>query len=607
MQYLSYLPKHSGDHSISIQSKILGLPKQPGIYQFKDVNGKIIYIGKAKNLKNRVKSYFLKKSYRTPKEQSLLKKIEDFEWIVCQDEADAFITEATLIKKFKPRYNVQLKDDKSFPYLKITREQFPKVFITRKIYNDKAKYFGPYTDVKSMRRLVDVLYKAFPIRNCYIELDEIDEKTNQPMVLKNGLGIRTITEHEYQEMVIDMIAFLKGDTNGVEKKLTSQMDYYTSELMYEDSARIRDQLKAINSFKTGQRKLEADFSNRDVIGFQNKDKHFVVVILRIREGRILSREKISLDSDETLDKILRTIVINFYMNAAYIPNKIYFPELPEEAYELESWLSEKAKRKVAFHVPQRAVKLQELKLANRNAKLLLNEWLLNIEKRKDYIPKLLNELKDILNLNKPPRLIEAFDISHLGGTDTVASMVVFKDGRPLKNAYRKYNINVDKIDDFESMREVVFRRYKRQLEEENVLPDLILIDGGKGQLSAALESLNELKVNLPIVALAKRLEELFLPGQSESLRVAKNSSALNILKQLRDEAHRFAITFQRQKRTKGIAKSKFEDIPGVGKKTVEKIYKRFQNTNDMKDLSDKALSYKLGVSRKIAKEIKKII
>ncbi len=604
---MSYLPKHSGDHSISIQSKILGLPKQPGIYQFKDVNGKIIYIGKAKNLKNRVKSYFLKKSYRTPKEQSLLKKIEDFEWIVCQDEADAFITEATLIKKFKPRYNVQLKDDKSFPYLKITREQFPKVFITRKIYNDKAKYFGPYTDVKSMRRLVDVLYKAFPIRNCYIKLDEIDEKTNQPMVLKNGLGIRTITEYEYQEMVIDMIAFLKGDTNGVEKKLTSQMDYYTSELMYEDSARIRDQLKAINSFKTGQRKLEADFSNRDVIGFQNKDKHFVVVILRIREGRILSREKISLDSDETLDKILRTIVINFYMNAAYIPNKIYFPELPEEAYELESWLSEKAKRKVAFHVPQRAVKLQELKLANRNAKLLLNEWLLNIEKRKDYIPKLLNELKDILNLNKPPRLIEAFDISHLGGTDTVASMVVFKDGRPLKSAYRKYNINVNKIDDFESMREVVFRRYKRQLEEENILPDLILIDGGKGQLSAALESLNELKVNLPIVALAKRLEELFLPGESESLRVAKNSPALNILKQLRDEAHRFAITFQRQKRTKGIAKSKFEDIPGVGKKTVEKIYKRFQNTNNMKDLSDKALSYKLGVSQKIAKEIKKIV
>ena len=604
---MSYLPKHSGDHSISIQSKILGLPKQPGIYQFKDVNGKIIYIGKAKNLKNRVKSYFLKKSYRTPKEQSLLKKIEDFEWIVCQDEADAFITEATLIKKFKPRYNVQLKDDKSFPYLKITREQFPKVFITRKIYNDKAKYFGPYTDVKSMRRLVDVLYKAFPIRNCYIKLDEIDEKTNQPMVLKNGLGIRTITEYEYQEMVIDMIAFLKGDTNGVEKKLTSQMDYYTSELMYEDSARIRDQLKAINSFKTGQRKLEADFSNRDVIGFQNKDKHFVVVILRIREGRILSREKISLDSDETLDKILRTIVINFYMNAAYIPNKIYFPELPEEAYELESWLSEKAKRKVAFHVPQRAVKLQELKLANRNAKLLLNEWLLNIEKRKDYIPKLLNELKDILNLNKPPRLIEAFDISHLGGTDTVASMVVFKDGRPLKSAYRKYNINVNKIDDFESMREVVFRRYKRQLEEENILPDLILIDGGKGQLSAALESLNELKVNLPIVALAKRLEELFLPGESESLRVAKNSPALNILKQLRDEAHRFAITFQRQKRTKGIAKSKFEDIPGVGKKTVEKIYKRFQNTNNMKDLSDKALSYKLGFSQKIAKEIKKIV
>ena len=252
-------------------------------------------------------------------------------------------------------------------------------------------------------------------------------------------------------------------------------------------------------------------------------------------------------------------------------------------------------------------KRQELKLANRNAKLLLNEWLLNIEKRKDYIPKLLNELKDILNLNKPPRLIEAFDISHLGGTDTVASMVVFKDGRPFKSAYRKYNINVDKVDDFESMREVVLRRYKRQLKEKNTLPDLVLIDGGKGQLSAALESLKELKLDMPIVALAKRLEELFLPLQKDSLRIAKNSPALNILKQLRDEAHRFAITFQRQKRTKGIAKSKFEDIPGVGKKTVEKIYKRFQNVSDMNDLSDKALSYKLGVSRKIAKEIKKII
>ena len=248
-------------------------------------------------------------------------------------------------------------------------------------------------------------------------------------------------------------------------------------------------------------------------------------------------------------------------------NKIYFPELPNETKELESWLSEKAGRKVVFHVPQRAVKLQELKLANRNAKLLLNEWLLNIEKRKDYIPKLLNELKDILNLNKPPRLIEAFDISHLGGTDTVASMVVFKDGKPFKSAYRKYNINVDKVDDFESMREVVFRRYKRQLKEKNTLPDLVLIDGGKGQLSAAIESLKELKLDLPIVALAKRLEELFLPSQKDSLRIAKNSPALNVLKQLRDEAHRFAITFQRQKRTKGIAKSKFEDIPGVGKKT----------------------------------------
>ena len=376
--------------------------------------------------------------------------------------------------------------------------------------------------------------------------------------------------------------------------------------MYEDSARVRDQIKAITSFKRGQRKLEADFTNRDVIGVQSKDNHHVVVILRIREGRILSREKISVDTNDSIAEILRSIIINFYMNAAYIPNNIYFPELPKEFEELKGWLSEKNNRKVEFTVPQRGVKYKELRLAGRNAKLLLNEWMLNLEKRKDYIPRLLTELQDILSLSKPPRLIEAFDISHLGGTDTVASMVVFKDGKPFKSGYRKYNISVDRIDDFESMREVVFRRYKRQLDEENPLPDLILIDGGKGQLSSAKLSLDKLNLNLPIIALAKRLEELFIPGESESLRVAKNSPALNILKQLRDEAHRFAITFQREKRTKNIARSKFEDIPGVGKKIVEKIYKRFQSTSEMKDLSDNALSYKLGVSHRIAKEIKKI-
>ena len=238
------------------------------------------------------------------------------------------------------------------------------------------------------------------------------------------------------------------------------------------------------------------------------------------------------------------------MNSAYIPSKIYFPELPDEAEDLEEWLSTLNGKKVQFLVPQRSQKLKEVKLANKNAQLLLNEWLLNLKKRKDYVPKILQELKDVLGLGVSPRLIEAFDISHLGGTDTVASMVVFKDGKPYKSGYRKYNINVDQIDDFESMKEVVFRRYKRQLNEKNPLPDLILIDGGKGQLSSAKLSLDKLKLDLPVVALAKRLEELFIPNQKESLIISKSSPALNLLKQIRDEAHRFAITFQRSKRTK---------------------------------------------------------
>jgi len=242
------------------------------------------------------------------------------------------------------------------------------------------------------------------------------------------------------------------------------------------------------------------------------------------------------------------------MNSAYIPSKIYFPELPDEAEDLEEWLSTLNGKKVQFLVPQRSQKLKEVKLANKNAQLLLNEWLLNLKKRKDYVPKILQELKDVLGLGVSPRLIEAFDISHLGGTDTVASMVVFKDGKPYKSGYRKYNINVDQIDDFESMKEVVFRRYKRQLNEKNPLPDLILIDGGKGQLSSAKLSLDKLKLDLPVVALAKRLEELFIPNQKESLIISKSSPALNLLKQIRNEAHRFAITFQRSKRTKRMLK-----------------------------------------------------
>ena len=523
------------------------MPVSPGVYQFKDKSDNIIYIGKAKDLKKRVKSYFQKKSYRTPKEQSLIKRINTLEWIVCQDEADAFITEANLIKKHKPKYNVQLKDDKSFPYLKITNERLPKIDVTRTILNDKSTYFGPYTDVKSMRRLLDVLHRAFPIRNCYVELKD-------KSVVKKGLGLIKISQKEYHEMIEHMILFLKGETKSVEKKLTKKMDFFSSKLMYEESARVRDQLKAIIQFRTHRRKLEADFSNRDIFGVKSKDDYHVVVILRIQEGRIISREKISSKTNFPVSEVLRSVIVNFYMNSAYIPSKIYFPEPPDEAEDLEEWLSTLNGKKVQFLVPQRSQKLKEVKLANKNAQLLLNEWLLNLKKRKDYVPKILQELKDVLGLGVSPRLIEAFDISHLGGTDTVASMVVFKDGKPYKSGYRKYNINVDQIDDFESMKEVVFRRYKRQLNEKNPLPDLILIDGGKGQLSSAKLSLDKLKLNLPIVALAKRLEELFIPNQKESLIISKSSPALNLLKQIRDEAHRFAITFQRSKRTKRMLK-----------------------------------------------------
>ena len=539
-----------------LQTKLAQIPQSPGVYFFLDKNGNIIYIGKAKVLLNRVRSYFNKNNRKDAKTEVMVKHIADMKWIVMESEVEALLTEANLIKEHKPRYNVFLKDDKTFPYIRITNEPYPRVEIIRQknLTKDDHNYFGPYTDVKSMRRLLDVLHRAFPIRNCYVELDKESTKNKEPEVIKKGLGLITIPEKEYHEMIEHMILFLKGKTQAVEKKLAKKMDYFSSKLMYEESARVRDQLKAIIQFRTRRRKLEADFSNRDIFGVKSKDDYHVVVILRIQEGRIISREKISSKTNFPVSEVLRSVIVNFYMNSAYIPSKIYFPELPDEAEDLEEWLSTLNGKKVQFLVPQRSQKLKEVKLANKNAKLLLNEWLLNLKKRKDYVPKILQELKDILGLDVSPRLIEAFDISHLGGTDTVASMVVFKDGKPYKSGYRKYNINVDQIDDFESMKEVVFRRYKRQLNEKNPLPDLILIDGGKGQLSSAKLSLDKLKLNLPVVALAKRLEELFIPNQKESLIISKNSPALNLLKRIRDEAHRFAITFQRSKRTKRMLK-----------------------------------------------------
>ena len=418
-----------------------------------------------------------------------------------------------------------------------------------------------------------------------------------------------VSQEEYAQMIRRVIQFLQGQTKTTETYIQEQMEKASGELRFEDAAMYRDQLRAIRSFRERQRKVAADFADRDVFALARKEVYGTGVIVRIRGGRIFSREKVYLNKvDEEAGKIFETLLTRFYLNADFIPPEILVAEEPENKAQITQWLKEKRKATVRIHKPLKGEKAREVRLAEQNARLLLGEWLLEKQKRKELVPKMVAQLQEDLQLKAPPRRIEAFDISHLGGTHTVASMICFMDGKPRKSEYRKFKIKtVQGIDDFASIREVVFRRYSRVKQEQGSLPDLILIDGGKGQLSMAVSALRELGLDyLPMVGLAKRLEEVFVPGESTPRSIAKQSPGLILLRRIRDEAHRFAITFQRQKRGKKALESIFSTIPGMGPKRLQKLLTEFNSVEDISVATVKDIREKVGVSRQIAEEIKTI-
>ena len=595
------------------KNQIKQIPTKPGVYFFKDVDSEIIYIGKAKNLRNRVRSYFQKSKHQSAKNISLIKRIANVEWLVVRSEVEALLTEANLIKQHQPHYNVSLKDDKSFPYIRITKEPYPRVFITREVVRDGSKYFGPYTDVYHLRRSLKAVHKIFPVRSCdYFINDESIAAEKVSLCLDyhikkcQGPCEGMVPESDYNEMIKQVIQFLQGRTKETEKYIQNQMEKASSEMRFEDAGMYRDQLHAIGQFKDRQRKVAADFEDRDVFAFAKEEDYAIAVIVRIRNGRITSREKISLRKLDELDAVtLETIITRFYLESDFIPKEISLPLEPDNQDQLNIWLKEKRNGAVQLSVPQRGEKAKEVRLAYQNAKLLLGEWMLNRKKRRELVPKMINQLQDDLQLKVPPRKIEAFDISHLGGTNTVASMVCFTDGKPKKSAYRKFKVKtVEGIDDFASMREIVHRRYKRVKEEGIGLPDLILIDGGKGQLSMAVSALRELGLDyLPIVGLAKKLEEVFVPGQADAQSIHKQSPGLILLRRIRDEAHRFAITFQKQKRTASISTSVFHEIPGMGEKRVKKLLRQYKDIQKISGLKPEEIQKDMSLSSAIAKEI----
>ena len=594
-------------------NKIKSVPTEPGVYFFKDKKNDIIYIGKAINLRNRVRSYFQKNKYQTPKNTSMIKRIIDVEWLVVGNEVEALLTEANLIKQHQPYYNVNLKDDKSFPFIRITSEPFPRVFITREIIRDGSKYFGPYTDVVYLRRTLKAIRRIFPVRSCdfYIDQAVIDQKKislclDYHIKKCEGPCEGLVSKGHYKEMIDNIVSFLHGKTKSSEIYIHNQMEKASSQLRYEDAGIFRDQLHAIKAFKKKQIKINADFDDRDIIGYAKENDFGVVVIVRIRNGRIASREKLSLSNlDEDDAAMIKTVITQFYFDTDFIPSEICVQQIPDSVDELLIWLKEKRGKKVDISFPQKGEKAKQVRLAHQNAKLLLGEWVINKKKRKDLIPKMVKQLQDDLQLKVPPRKIECFDISHLGGTNTVASMVCFVDGKPRKNNYRKYNIkSVDGIDDFASIREVVYRRYKRVKEEGDGFPDLIVVDGGTGQLSMAVSALRELGLDyLPIISLAKKLEEVFIPGNSDAQSIHKQSPGLILLRQLRDEAHRFAIQFQRQKRSKSISDSVFLSIKGMGKRKVQRLLSHYSDLNVIANLKTDELAKELSISNLIADEI----
>ena len=543
----------------------------------------------------------------------MTKRIADVEWIVVRSEVEALLTEANLIRKHQPFYNVNLKDDKSFPYIRITNEPFPRVFITRQIVQDGSKYFGPYTDVIYLRRTLKAIRKIFPVRSCDYFIDQsvikakkIDLCLDYHIKKCEGPCEGLVTQKHYNEMIANIISFLHGKTKGSELYIRNQMEIASSQMRYEDAGIFRDQLEAIKEFKKKQLRVNADFDDRDVIALSKENDFGIVVIVRIRNGRITSREKLSMSNlDENDGATIKTVITQFYLNTDFIPSDICVQVLPESIDDLKLWLQEKRRKKVNISVPVKGEKAKQVRLAYQNAKLLLGEWILNKKKRKDLVPKMIQQLQDDLQLKAPPRKIECFDISHLGGTNTVASMVCFVDAKPRKSLYRKYNIKtVEGIDDFASIREVIFRRYKRVKEEGTGLPDLIVVDGGKGQLSMAVSALRELGLDyVPIISLAKKLEEVFVPGYSDAQTIHKQSSGLILLRQLRDEAHRFAIEFHRQKRSKSISHSVFKDIKGIGTKKAQKLLVEYKSTKKIASLSIEEVQNKLNVSDLTAKEI----
>ncbi|MEZ4494077.1 MAG: excinuclease ABC subunit UvrC [Dehalococcoidia bacterium] len=616
--------------SEKIRKQLAAMPSKPGVYIMRNADGDVIYVGKAARLKDRVRSYFGSAYSLEPKTLALRQQIEDFEFIVTGNAGEALILEATLIKKHQPFFNIRLKDDKRYPYLKVdVQNPWPRVSITRRIEKDGARYFGPYASAGSVRATLDLTKKLFPWRSCTKEITGRDPRPCLDYYIKRCIAPCTsfCTPEEYAEVVEQVILFLEGKANDVVRRLKAQMSDAAERMEFERAAMVRDQLKAVERTIERQTVATTRKEDADIFGIARSDDQACVQVFFIRGTQMVGRDHFIVEGarDETDSAVLGSFLEQYYESAQYIPKLVAVAVEPAERNDIEAMLSEKRESQVEVRVPARGEKLRLIEMANENARETLDmlqvKWLADATKT----DRALEQLQEELALPEPPGRIECYDNSNIQGSSPVSSMVVFENGRPATSQYRRFRVKtVEGADDFATMQEVLRRRFRRagKVRSQSVavdgevaelpeaddawdLPDLVIIDGGKGQLSAAVEAMREIGVyDIPTVGLAKQHEELFVPGEPAPVILPRGSDALYLVQRIRDEAHRFAITYHRQLRGKSQVSSALDNVPGIGPKRKKALLRKFGSVKAVREASVEEVAATVGFTEALAGRVK---
>ena len=598
------------------------LPDKPGVYLMKDINGKIIYVGKAISLKNRVRSYFQASRNLSLRIQNMVKQIDRLEFITTNSELEALALECNFIKEEHPKYNIRLRDDKQYPWVKVTlAERFPQIYITRKLKRDGSKYYGPYTDVGAIRDTLHLLRRIFPLRSCRHDLDR--ERIERPCLnyhIRRCLAPCSgkVDPGKYREMIEQICLFLEGRQLELRERLSREMQAAASGQEYERAAQIRDQIRDIEKVLEKQKVVSDAGDDSDVFGVAQDERGTIVQVFQIRQGKLVGRDYFSLNegSETPPFEVLEAFLTQYYDGAGFIPRLVLIPFNLDNASVFEKWLGGSRGGAVQVRAPQRGEKLQLVQMATENARILLAQERTREKQQLSQTTAILEELQRVLALEKPPLRIEGFDISNTQGTEAVASMVVFENGQPKGSDYRRFKIRtIEGPNDFAMLQEAVGRRFHKGLEEREKLvtekgkfakfPDLLLIDGGKGQLSAVRETLAGLGLShLPTLGLAKQEEEIYLPGREDPIRLERRSEALRLLQRVRDEAHRFAITYHKSLRDRHTVQSELDRIQGIGPKRKQLLLEYFGSVKRIREATVAELTRVPGINPQIAESIK---